>query len=148
MRGVTFALVGLWAVYFAYVLTGPGLGAEGFFRTYVFSGLPILAAVVCIVRAWCGGGERTAWALMGTGMILWGGGSIFWSVFLKHLEAPPYPSIADALYLGFYMRLVGRHSWVSTLGLSVSIPVLTFVIFERWFLVPLPKGPLEAWLGY
>jgi diguanylate cyclase (GGDEF)-like protein len=102
VRGVTFALVGLWTVYFAYVLTGPGLGAEGFFRTYVFSGLPILAAVVCIVRAWCGGGERTAWALMGTGMILWGGGSIFWSVFLKHLEAPPYPSIADALYLGFY----------------------------------------------
>jgi hypothetical protein len=23
-----------------------------------------------------------------------------------------------------------------------------FLIFERWFLVPLPKGPLEAWLGY
>jgi hypothetical protein len=23
-----------------------------------------------------------------------------------------------------------------------------FFMFERWFLVPLPKGPLEAWLGY
>jgi putative tricarboxylic transport membrane protein len=56
--------------------------------------------------------------------------------------------VASALYLGFYMRLVGRHSWASTLGLSVSIPLLTFVVFERWFLVPLPKGPLEAWLGY
>jgi hypothetical protein len=23
-----------------------------------------------------------------------------------------------------------------------------FLMFEKWFLVPLPKGPLEAWLGY
>jgi hypothetical protein len=26
--------------------------------------------------------------------------------------------------------------------------VVTFLIFEVWFLVPLPKGPLEARLGY
>ena len=25
---------------------------------------------------------------------------------------------------------------------------LLFFMFEKWFLVPLPKGPLEAWLGY
>ena len=23
----------------------------------------------------------------------------------------------------------------------------TFVVFEKWFLVPLPKGPIEDWLG-
>ena len=27
-------------------------------------------------------------------------------------------------------------------------PLALFLMFERWFLVPLPKGPLEAWLGY
>jgi diguanylate cyclase (GGDEF)-like protein len=102
VRRLVLALAGLWSVYFAYVLTGPGLGADGFFRTYVFSGLPILAAVVCFMRAWWRRSERTSWALIGTGMVLWAGGSIFWSVFLKHLEAPPYPSVADALYLGFY----------------------------------------------
>jgi hypothetical protein len=32
--------------------------------------------------------------------------------------------------------------------LAVSVPVLTFMIFELWFLVPMPKGPLEDWLGY
>jgi hypothetical protein len=26
--------------------------------------------------------------------------------------------------------------------------VVTFVTFELWFLVPMPKGPLESWLGY
>jgi hypothetical protein len=28
------------------------------------------------------------------------------------------------------------------------VPLVVFVVFERWFLVPLPKGPLEALFGY
>jgi len=46
------------------------------------------------------------------------------------------------------MRWVGRHSWITVIVLAVSVPVLTFMIFELWFLVPMPKGPLEDWLGY
>lgn len=102
VRGTAVALVCLWAVYFAYVVTAPGGGAEGFFKTYVFSGLPILAAAVCLMRARTAGPERTSWALIGIGMLLWAAGSIYWSAFLKQLEEPPYPSLADALYLGFY----------------------------------------------
>ena len=56
--------------------------------------------------------------------------------------------VASALYLGFYMRWVGRHSWLAVVGLGIGVPVVTFLIFEKWFLVPMPKGPLEAWLGY
>jgi hypothetical protein len=56
--------------------------------------------------------------------------------------------VAGAVYLGAYMRAIGRHSWLLTLLLSVVIPTLTFLVFEVWFLVPLPKGPLEAYLGY
>jgi putative tricarboxylic transport membrane protein len=56
--------------------------------------------------------------------------------------------VATALYMGFYMRWIGRHSWVAVAVISLAFPVVTFVIFERWFLVPMPKGPLEAWLGY
>src|SRR6266481_5324432 len=56
--------------------------------------------------------------------------------------------VASALYIGFYMRWVGRHSWFAVVGLSIAIPVATFLTFEQWFLVPMPKGPLEAWLGY
>ena len=46
------------------------------------------------------------------------------------------------------MRWIGRHSWLAVAVISVAFPVVTFVVFERWFLVPMPKGPLEAWLGY
>lgn len=56
--------------------------------------------------------------------------------------------VAGALYLGVYMRWIGRHPWALTLLLSVAIPVATFFVFEVWFLVPMPKGPLEAYLGY
>ncbi|MBM4261239.1 MAG: tripartite tricarboxylate transporter TctB family protein [Deltaproteobacteria bacterium] len=55
---------------------------------------------------------------------------------------------ASAIYLAFYMRWVGRQSWGAVIALSLAIPVLSFFVFEKWFLVPMPKGPLEAWLGY
>jgi putative tricarboxylic transport membrane protein len=56
--------------------------------------------------------------------------------------------VAAALYLGSYMRWIGRHSWPATLVLTLAFPIAAFVVFEIWFLVPMPKGPLEAWLGY
>ena len=56
--------------------------------------------------------------------------------------------VASALYMAFYMRWVGRHAWLVVIALAVLVPVATFLVFETWFLVPMPKGPLEAWLGY
>ena len=56
--------------------------------------------------------------------------------------------VAAGLYLAVYMRWIGRYSWAVILALSVVFPVVTFFVFEKWFLVPMPKGPLEAWLGY
>lgn len=56
--------------------------------------------------------------------------------------------VASAFYIGLYMRWIGHHRWGLVVALAVLIPAATFVIFERWFLVPMPKGPLEAWLGY
>jgi len=49
------------------------------------------------------------------------------------------------LYLLGYMRWTGRHTWTTTLLISLLFPVVIFFIFERWFLVPLPKGLLEAY---
>jgi putative tricarboxylic transport membrane protein len=56
--------------------------------------------------------------------------------------------VASALYMGFYMRWVGRHSWITVFTLAIGISVATFLVFEKWFLMPLPKGPLEQSLGY
>jgi hypothetical protein len=56
--------------------------------------------------------------------------------------------VGGAIYLATYMRWIGRHSWALTVLVAVGIPVATFLVFEVWFLVPLPKGPFEAQLGY
>lgn len=70
------------------------------------------------------------------------------------LTDPPGPLsglglyVAAAFYLGFYMRWVGRHDWRAVVALAVVVPVIAFFIFEKWFLVPMPKGPIEDWFGY
>jgi hypothetical protein len=56
--------------------------------------------------------------------------------------------LAGALYIGVYMRWVGHHRWAAVAVVAAAVPVATFMIFEQWFLVPMPKGPIEAWLGY
>jgi hypothetical protein len=55
---------------------------------------------------------------------------------------------AAAVYLAVYMRVIGRHSWLAVLGVSVGFAVAAFVVFETWFLVPMPKGPIEARFGF
>jgi len=56
--------------------------------------------------------------------------------------------VATTLYTAAYMRWIGRHSWLSVIVVSVTVSAVTFYVFEIWFLVPMPKGPLETYLGY
>jgi hypothetical protein len=56
--------------------------------------------------------------------------------------------VASALYLAYFMRKLGRYGWTLVVSLSIAIPFALFLLFDVWFLVALPKGPLEEWLGY
>ena len=56
--------------------------------------------------------------------------------------------VASAIFIFAFMLAVGRENVFKAGGVSVLVPLALFFMFERWFLVPLPKGPLEAWLGY
>ena len=57
--------------------------------------------------------------------------------------------VASAIFIFFFMIVVGRENPLKAIGISVAVPLALFFLFEKWFLVPLPKGPLEAWLlGY
>jgi hypothetical protein len=56
--------------------------------------------------------------------------------------------VAAALYIGFFMAWLGRYSLKWIVPIAVLVPFAFFLLFEIWFLVPLPKGPLEGWLGY
>jgi putative tricarboxylic transport membrane protein len=55
--------------------------------------------------------------------------------------------LASLLLIGYFMRRHGKFGWLLTAAISIIVPLLFFLVFERWFLVPLPKGPIEAWIG-
>jgi putative tricarboxylic transport membrane protein len=55
---------------------------------------------------------------------------------------------ASAIFILAFMVVIGRENPLKGLAISVAVPVALFLLFEKWFLVPLPKGPIEAWLGY
>jgi len=56
--------------------------------------------------------------------------------------------VSSALFIGTFMRWLGRFPWHTIALVSVCVPLALFLLFEIWFLVPLPKGPLEDFLGY
>jgi len=56
--------------------------------------------------------------------------------------------VSSALFIGLFMRLAGKYSWIRSSAVGVGVSVSAFVMFEIWFKIPLPKGPLENLLGY
>jgi putative tricarboxylic transport membrane protein len=55
---------------------------------------------------------------------------------------------ASLVLIGYFMRRHGKFRWSLTAAVSIGVPLLFFLVFERWFLVPLPKGPIESLLGF
>lgn len=56
--------------------------------------------------------------------------------------------IASALLITYFMKRYGRYGWLLTGAVAAGVPLVFFLVFERWFLVPLPKGPIERLLGF
>lgn len=56
--------------------------------------------------------------------------------------------LASALLIGYFMWRYGKYRWRLTLPVAIGVPLVFFLVFERWFLVPLPKGPIERLLGF
>jgi putative tricarboxylic transport membrane protein len=56
--------------------------------------------------------------------------------------------VSAALFTLIFMPLVGGARWWSIALTASLVPLIAFWVFERQFLVPLPKGPVEAMFGY
>lgn len=56
--------------------------------------------------------------------------------------------VAGAIFIAFFMLFLGKYPIWKVLPIAAGVPLVLFTMFEIWFLVPLPKGPLEAMLGY
>jgi hypothetical protein len=56
--------------------------------------------------------------------------------------------VSSALLIAVFMRWFGKYRWPLSIAIAIGMPLVVFFMFEIWFLVPLPKGPLERYLGY
>lgn len=56
--------------------------------------------------------------------------------------------VSSAIFIAGFMMAFGQNGIFKSAAVGIAVPLVLFVMFERWFLVPLPKGPLEAMLGY
>jgi len=56
--------------------------------------------------------------------------------------------VAAAIFIGWFMITHGKFGKPMVALISVGVPLVLFMLFEKWFLVPLPKGPLERMLGF
>jgi|SRR5689334_5052306 len=128
---------------------GVGWGAEGpqagFFPFYVSAIVLISSAVnfISAIRTPDDGKIFAEWSQLGR----------VFSVIVPtaiYVALIPYIGIyvSSALLIGAFMRWFGKYRWPFVVGIAILVPVLTFFMFEIWFLVPLPKGPLENYLGY
>jgi hypothetical protein len=56
--------------------------------------------------------------------------------------------VASAVLVAWFMHRLGGFGWARSVAAGLGVAVTCFLVFEIWFLVQLPKGPLETWLGY
>lgn len=52
--------------------------------------------------------------------------------------------IAAMIYFVVYIRWVGEFRWRTVLLISIPIPLIFYVVFEKIFLIPLPMGLFGA----
>jgi putative tricarboxylic transport membrane protein len=55
--------------------------------------------------------------------------------------------VSSTIYISAFMVWEGKFSWMKSIAVGLGVAAFLFLMFEIWFLVPLPKGPLEAGLG-
>jgi hypothetical protein len=120
---------------------GPGGGAFPFWLS-----LGMLLCCVSIVLRWitrASPPSQSTAPFMTKGTLKWFllvAGSLTAMIALIHVIGV-YGAVP--LFLIFYLRFLGRHSWATTCALAVCTPVVAFFFFEIGLKKTLPKGFTE-----
>ncbi len=145
-----FAAAGLAALWDS-LRIGAGWGTDGpqsgYFPFWI--GLILIAAslgtMAQVLRARARGEDGT--------FVTWPQLRLVASVLLPttvYVAAIPFTGIylASAVLVGWFMMRLGGFGPSRAVAAGLATAVVTFAIFEIWFLVALPKGPIETALGF
>jgi len=56
--------------------------------------------------------------------------------------------VASAVFIAYFMWRLGGYRGLKVPAVAILVPLALFMMFEVWFRVPLPKGPIETALGF
>ena len=119
--------------------------APGYFPFYIAVVLGISSLINLISALRGGGGGEIFVAMRPFGRVL---AVLIPSIVFVGLIQYLGIYVASAPFILAFMVAIGRENPLKALAISVAVPLALFFMFEKWFLVPLPKGPIEAWLGF
>jgi putative tricarboxylic transport membrane protein len=122
---------------------GPASGSFPFYMALFLA----LASIVNMARAINSGGpgQTSFITRSGLGRVL--AVLLPFAVYVGLIELIGVYSAATILIFGF-MVVIGKESALKSLGVALAVPFVGYWMFEKWFLVPLPKGPFENVLGF
>jgi two-component system, cell cycle response regulator len=95
------AAVALAALLAQGVLGTPADKLDGFFGSWVYDGVILASAALCLLRAVLVRRERLAWAFLAAGLLAWSAGEIQWTLNPDSAESTG-PGLSDWLELSFY----------------------------------------------
>ncbi len=56
--------------------------------------------------------------------------------------------VSSLLFITLFMSFAGHYGWLRSAAVGLAVSLSAFVMFELWFKIPLPKGPVERLLGF
>lgn len=121
--------------------SGPGSGAWPFWLSTIM----LLSCIAILVRAWRGvtPQSRSDDIFMDHFSVKLVGITVLALTLL--LIGTHYIGLYFSLFgfLFFYLKVLGGHTYRSSIALTILIPVAVFVFFEYVLVIPLPKGMSE-----
>ncbi len=120
---------------------GPGSGAWPFWLSLGMLGASLVTLFRWFVRATPESRSTQIYISRDTLVVVGtSAGAILFLLIATHLVGL-YVGLVG--FLLFYIRFVGRHSWLMTVALTIGIPVGIFCLFEWALKIPLPKSITE-----
>jgi hypothetical protein len=130
---------------FGWGLAGPEPGLYPFLLGSGVCLASLLVLARLLVRSWRGLPDEPFISQGGLKPILWVAVPATLMILLTEFIGL---YLAAGLYLAVYSRLVGGSRWATVLAVGILLPLVSYIVFYRWFQIPLPMGKLDDHLPF